>query len=168
MQLFFFLNLFSFRSFIYVLFIPHVAVLSWLVEAHCFLDSKKDCKPILPFFWVLWINLLHLTFPYWWSREKELRPLVRDDYRVKITTQKEYGQCSSISFLAVSLTVVLILLSVSVALKVYGEADRSWHLAQILNRCVLQKQSTRSLDLLGADVVFSTECLVVEAGGLYV
>lgn len=87
---------------------------------------------------------------------------------MKITTQKEYGQCLSISFLAVSLTVVLILLSVSVALKVYGEADRCWHLAQILNRCVLQKQSTRSLDLLGADVVFSTECPVVEAGGLYV
>ncbi|KAJ0985696.1 hypothetical protein J5N97_004052 [Dioscorea zingiberensis] len=60
--------------------------------AECIVRAVQSCHPHLPLFLTGGSTL----FPQFRERlERELRPLVRDDYKLKITTQEEYCNSSS-------------------------------------------------------------------------
>jgi hypothetical protein len=101
------------------------------------------------------------------NRQRELRPLVPEDYQVKIIPQEKYAPyllCFSLSLdhsrpYACTEGVNVLLLCLAQFL-VSGEEDLSWRPALISRRCVLRNRSTRRWGQHDAVEDFSTEELV--------
>jgi hypothetical protein len=108
-------------------------------------------------------------FPRFTERlEKELRPLVPDDYQVKIIAQEEYVPlylfCTRalLDMYSHQLTINILLLCLAQFL-VPGEVDLFWRTGLILNQCALQNQSMKRWVQCGAVVDSFTESCVPAA-----
>jgi hypothetical protein len=92
------------------------------------------------------------------DRERELRPLVPDQYQVKIIRQEKYISLSLPLPLSLSCTnAINLCLLCAAQLLVSGEVDPFWRRVLTSSQCVLQSRSMRRWDQHGVGEDFFTE-----------